>query len=73
MPRRRVFGDLARQQLLDAARAFRSACVAALTAAPIGGADYVAANRALEATDDLAEALTGNRRLFHNQPHSAGP
>jgi hypothetical protein len=68
----RVFGPAQQEALLDAVRACRHACVRAVAAAPIGGPVYVAAGRLMEAIDDLAEVLTGDRRHFHGKPHSIG-
>ncbi|MDF3063151.1 MAG: hypothetical protein K0S06_3260, partial [Microvirga sp.] len=48
--------------LLDAIGACRRACIAASSAAPIGGPIYRAANRLMEEIDLVAEVLTGNRR-----------
>jgi hypothetical protein len=68
----RVFGVTQQKALLDAIGACRQACAQAITAAPIGGPAYVAAGRLMEAIDDVAEVLTGDRRLFHGKPHSTG-
>jgi hypothetical protein len=56
--------------LLDAIGACRRACIAASSAAPIGGPIYRAANRLMEEIDLVAEVLTGNRRHLWLKPYS---
>jgi hypothetical protein len=67
---RRYFGPNDADALLDAIGACRRACIAASSAAPIGGPIYRAANRLMEEIDLVAEVLTGNRRHFWLKPHS---
>ena len=68
MPRRRPLSlqaiDLA---LLDAGRC-RRAMVELLRTAPIGGPEHQAAGAVTAALDGLAEALTGDRTLWHGRP-----
>jgi hypothetical protein len=68
----RVFGVTQQEALLDAVEACRHACVQALAAAPIGGPVYITTVHLMEAIDDVAEVLTGDRRRFHGKPHVAG-
>lgn len=68
--RRRVPSYGAQERALEACQSCRAACVAVLTEAPIGSPPYIAAQAVVEAIDGLAEALTGDRRLFPTKPHS---
>ena len=52
--------------LLDAQRC-RATLVQLLASAPIGGREYHAASAATAALDGLAEALTGDRTLWHRK------
>jgi hypothetical protein len=67
---RRYFGRNDVAALVDAIGAFRRACIAASSAAPIGGPIYRAANQLMEEIDLVAEVLTGDRRHFWLKPHS---
>jgi hypothetical protein len=67
---RRYFGPNDADALLDAIGACRRACIAASSAAPIGGPIYRAANRLIEEIDLVAEVLTGDRRHFWLKPYS---
>lgn len=55
---------------LAEARAWRLALVRMLARAPIGSPFYRALNGVNDAIDDLAEAVTGDRRALHDKPHS---
>jgi hypothetical protein len=65
---RTYFGPNDVDALLDAIGACRRACIAASSAAPIGGPIYRAVNRLMEAIDLVV--LTGNRRHFWLKPYS---
>ena len=73
MPRRpRTLSLAARTEALAAIEAARRASVRIRTEAKIGGSEYEAAGKAMEALDDLAGALTGNREVFWSKPHGTG-
>jgi hypothetical protein len=73
MPRRpRALSHATRTEALSAIEAARRASVRICTEAKIGGAEYEAAGRAMQALDDLAGALTGSREVFWSMPHGAG-
>jgi hypothetical protein len=40
--------------------------------APISGPEFRAASAVMAALDGLAEALTGEKTLWHDKPHTAG-
>ncbi|BDC50650.1 hypothetical protein F183_A29660 [Bryobacterales bacterium F-183] len=63
----RVFDDGDGRVLLAAVGVCRTACVAACTKAPIGGAVYRATSALMDAIDELAEVLTGDRAHFHRR------
>ena len=70
--RRRILSDATAKAALEAAGEARRCAVQVLTEAPIHGAAYQAAGQVLVAADSLAEALTGNRQLFHLPSVKAG-
>lgn len=73
MPRRpRSPSHATRAEALAAIEAARHASVRICTEARIGGAEYEAAGKAMQALDDLAGALTGNREMFWSKPHGTG-
>lgn len=61
---KRHFSERDRDILLLDALLFRQACMQATVKAPPNGTEYLAAKRAMEAVDDLAGALVGDRELF---------
>lgn len=68
----KTFADADRKRLLDALRICRAACIDANRAMPISyepNAPYKASQDFLRQIDDLVGVLTGNRDLFHDQPH----
>jgi hypothetical protein len=67
--RRRFLDPGTAEAALKAAGECRARCVQVLTQAPIGEPAYLAARGILEAVDNLAEVLTGDRRHFHTKPH----
>jgi hypothetical protein len=75
MPRRpRAFSDLAKRQLLDSLRPARRDCTLALSKAPIYGDEYQAILKVMEAMDDLAQVLTGDReRLWQRTANTTWP
>jgi len=63
--RQRYFAETDKETLLTEIEKCRNACIAAMTAAPIGGPVYRAAGEVQESIDKLAEVLTGDRTHFH--------
>lgn len=73
MPRRpRTLSPATQAEALAAIEVARRACIRICTEARIGGAGYDAAGMAIEAMDDLAGALAGNREIFSGKPHATG-
>jgi hypothetical protein len=72
MARKRVLSIATSEAALSAAKACRAAAIQVLTEAPISSPAYHRASELLGAIDALAEALTGDQRLFHTKPHPAG-
>ena len=73
MPRRtqRYFGGDDGQALLAAISSCRKACVTASIKAPIDSDVYRSTQRLMDAIDDLAGVLTGDREHFHDKPSPA--
>lgn len=62
------------EAFLAKAGEWRQACLDMRSRAPIGEPFYDAIGKVVEAIDDVAEAVTGDRRHFWTRPHSApGP
>lgn len=72
MAKHRVLSIATSEAAIKSAQACRCAAVQVLTEAPIDSPAYRRASELLGAIDALAEALTGQERLFHTKPHSAG-
>ncbi len=73
MPRRpRNLSPSTRTEALTAIEAARRACIRVCTEARIGGPEYEAAGKAIDALDGLTGALTGNAELFWPKHHGAG-
>ena len=76
MPRRsgrmRDLTGIERDRVLEAVRQARAEIIRAEAATEIGSPHYRALERFREATNDLAEAITGDRKLFWKKPHSIG-
>ena len=66
MPRKshRHFDDVDKKALLDALEVARRACVQANRKTPIRGEVYLASEKVMEAIDDAALVLTGQRDHF---------
>lgn len=76
MPRRSgrmpELSGLERERVLEAVRQARGEIIRAEAKIEIGSPHYRALERFREATNDLAEALTGDREFFWKKPHSIG-
>ena len=63
----RVFVGAEQIDLLDKAEGWRKECVRVLSRAPINSPLYRSVSGIMDAFDELAEAVTGDRRHFHLQ------
>jgi hypothetical protein len=61
----RSFGETDTAILLDAMNVFRAALLGARRAAPVGEAVYKETGTVMDAIDDLAGVLIGDREYFH--------
>jgi hypothetical protein len=68
---KRYWTEMDRDALLAAVASCRDACVRAITRAPNKSDVYEATSRLMDAIDDVACVLTGDRTHFHLKPHSA--
>lgn len=66
----RHFGAADRQTLLTAIGECRKACVEALAVEPIGAPLHDRTVAVMQAIDNLAELLTGDREHFWTKPHT---
>ncbi len=74
MARRGVFVRAEEVAFLEEARRWRQQCVLVLTRAKPQGPLYNATSKVIEAIDDVAEAVTGDRQQFHQKgPRTPGP
>jgi hypothetical protein len=69
---RRVLSSRTVEEVLMDGCTCRRAMVRLSTEAPIGSPPYRAAVEVLDALDKLAEALTGDRTLWHLKPRGMG-
>lgn len=60
-----------REAFLAQAGAWRKACLDMQARAPIVEPFYASIGKVVEAIDDIAEAVTGDRRRFWTRQHSA--
>ncbi|MEE7461059.1 hypothetical protein MFUR16E_06740 [Methylobacterium fujisawaense] len=67
MARRRVFVPAEEVAFLEEVRRWRLQCVLVLTRAKPQGPLYNATSRMIEAIDDVAEVVTGDRRTFYQR------
>jgi hypothetical protein len=67
---KRNFSVQNKTEFLKDLKICRDACIRACTTAPINGTEYKAADRLIGEIDNVAEALTGNRKYFFCDPHS---
>ncbi|GEP02293.1 hypothetical protein [Methylobacterium oxalidis] len=65
MGRNRILVGAEQRDLLDKAESWRKECIRVLTKAPIHSPLYKATSGILDAIDELAEAVTGDRKHFH--------
>ncbi|MGV7031028.1 hypothetical protein [Methylobacterium symbioticum] len=65
MARRRYFHRDEALTLVEKSRRWRLDAIEQMRSAPIGGPYYQALGGVLDAIDGLAEAVTGDRKLFH--------
>jgi predicted urease superfamily metal-dependent hydrolase len=76
MPRRSgrspELSGLELERVLETVRQARAEIIRAEAVSAIGSPHYQALERFREATNDLAEALTGDREHFWKKPHSIG-
>lgn len=73
MARRGVFVQAEEVAFLEDARRWRQQCVLVLTRAKPQGPLYNATSKVIEAIDDVAEAVTGDRQQFHQKsPRTPG-
>jgi hypothetical protein len=70
---KRIFTDVDSRDLLKAIGECRAACIVASSKAPITGDVYQRCTGLIQAIDDVAEVLTGDRQHFWLRPHSAPP
>lgn len=61
----RIFSDTDRAELLSAVGECRRACTSAMSKAPVCGDVYQQLVDFVEAVDDLAGRMTGDRQHFH--------
>jgi hypothetical protein len=74
MARRGVFVRAEEVAFLEEARRWRQQCVLVLTRAKPQGPLYNATSKVIEAIDDVAEAVTGDRQQLHQKsPRTPGP
>nr|WP_294943648.1 hypothetical protein [uncultured Mucilaginibacter sp.] len=67
---KRHFSDLDKKELLTDLKVSRDACIRACTKAPIQGDVYKGASKLVGEIDTMVECLTGDRKHFHEKPHS---
>lgn len=73
MPRRpRTLSAATRVDALAAIEDARRACIRICTEDKIGGPEYEAAGKAIDALEGLTGALTGNREVFWSKPQGTG-
>jgi hypothetical protein len=70
--RRLPLSELYKDDALIAARQCRDEMLRIHRSVPIAGSEYQAASAVMDALDGLAEALTGQRRLWHTPEHGGG-
>lgn len=74
MARRGVFVRCEEVAFLEEAAQWRQQCILVLTRAKPEGPLYKATSKIVDAIDDVAEVVTGDRRRFHQQsPRTPGP
>jgi hypothetical protein len=74
MARRGVFVRCEEVAFLEEAARWRQQCILVLTQAKPQGPFYKATSKIVDAINDVAEVVTGDRRRFHRQsPRTPGP